>query len=466
MTNLFEKTVQALDRKLPGSVSRPGSERYSAATAIWAKPTGQMPRAAVRCTMAAQVRETILACREGGLPLSVRGGGHDWAGRALCEGVVIDLSEMRGVIINTEDGIARISGGARASDVVMMTDSLGFALVTGSVGSVGMTGFTLGGGYGSLMSRFGLAIDNLISADVVLADGRVVIASQESEPDLFWALRGGGGNFGVVTAMKHRLHDLPRVLSGLIIYPFSDAEAVLSGYAEITAVAPDELSVQVVLAGGFDGSPIVIVAPMWSGAQKDGQAQLAPLHKFGTVLASTVQETAYGVSLKAFDAHIVNGRRAFMETCWIPRLDQRGIDAFIGGMETAVSPGCAIITHPFKGAASRVPVEATAFGLRRDHVLVEILAVCPEDADEREAERHQDWARATRRAFDEIALPGGYPNILGRGEHERAVKSFGPNAKRLIQVKRRYDPDNVFASAIPLPTSSDDGRPVFSSARI
>jgi FAD/FMN-containing dehydrogenase len=464
MTDLIERTLHTLGRELPGSVSRPGSDRYAAATAIWAKPTGRMPRAVVHCTTTEQVRATIRAARERGIPLSVRGGGHDWAGRALCEGIVIDLSEMRGVLIDPEDLTAHIAGGARASDVVTIADPLGLALVTGSVGSVGMAGFTLGGGYGSLIGRFGLALDNLISADVVLADGRLVTASHDSEPDLFWALRGGGGNFGVVTAMRHRLHEVPRIRSGLIFYPFSEAEQVLARCADIAAVAPDELSVQILLAVGPEGGPVVVVAPTWSGAPRDGEAQLAPFHSLGTLLVSTVQETSYGISLKAFDGQIVDGRRAFMETCWVPTLDNRCTSVFIEAMGKAVSPGCAIITHEFKGAASRVPVEATAFGLRRDHVLVEILATCDGRADKAEQGRHQQWARDTLRAFDGTALPGGYPNILARGEYERAVHSYGPNAKRLIQVKRRYDPDNVFSSAIPLPASWDDGRTALVSA--
>lgn len=466
MTDLIERTLHALGMQLPGSVSRPGSDGYAAATAIWAKPTGRMPRAVVHCTTSEQVWTTIRVARDRDIPLSVRGGGHDWAGRALCDGIVIDLSRMRGVLVDGEDLSAYVAGGARASDIVKMTDSMGLAIVTGSVGSVGMAGFTLGGGYGALIGRFGLGLDNLISADVVLADGRFVKASDDSEPDLFWAIRGGGGNFGVVTAMRHRLHEVPSIRSGLIIYPFAEAEQVLERCADLAAIAPEELTVQVMLAAGPEGVPAVVLAPTWSGAAKDGAARIAPFHSLGTLMASTVQDSPYGVSLKAFDVHIVKGRRAFMETCWLPMLDHRSIAVFLEAMARAVSPGCALITHEFKGAASRVPIDATAFGLRRDHVLVEILATCDPGADKAEEERHQQWVWNTVRAFDKFALPGGYPNILGKGEHDRATHSYGPNAKRLIQVKRRYDPDNVFSSAIPLPASWDDGRTVPLSAPV
>ena len=172
------------------------------------------------------------------LPLSVRGGGHDWARRALCDGIVIDLSAMNGVVVGSDKRTARISGGARATDAVAVTDPLGLAAAAGAVGSVGMAGFTLGGGYGALIGRAGLALDNLLAAEDVLADGHIVVANDDNEEELFWALRGGGGNFGIVTAMHHRLHNLPSVRSGMLIYPFSQAGAVLGRCADIAASAP------------------------------------------------------------------------------------------------------------------------------------------------------------------------------------------------------------------------------------
>jgi FAD/FMN-containing dehydrogenase len=214
MTNLVGRTLYRLGERLPGRVSTPSEDGYAAAMAIWPKSVGRMPRAVVHCQTGDEVRLAIRAARDCGLPLSVRGGGHDWAGRALCEGVVIDLSGMRSVAIGA-DGIAQVSGGARAADVAAATDPLGLAPVTGSVAAVGMAGLTLGGGYGPLIGRFGLALDNLEAAEVVLADGRAVVAKRDSEEELFWALRGGG-NFGVVTAMRLKLHRLPSVRSGAV----------------------------------------------------------------------------------------------------------------------------------------------------------------------------------------------------------------------------------------------------------
>jgi len=286
---------------------------------------------------------------------------------------VIDLSAMNDVTLSPDNRSVQIPGGARASDVFAVTDPRGLAVVTGSCSSVGMAGLTLGGGYGSLIARFGLALDNLLAAEVVLADGNIVTASLRNEEDLFWALRGGGGNFGVVTSMRHRTHDLPGVRSGMLLFPFAEARAVLEGCIEIMAIAPEELTVQLGLVGGPDGVPLVMVVPTWCGLPEQGEARLAPFTGLGTLVANTLTATAYGASLAIFDPFLVTGQRVFMETCWLRTLDSQAIDVFIRATAAAPSPGCAIITHEFRGAASRVPAAATAFGLRRDHVLVEIL---------------------------------------------------------------------------------------------
>jgi FAD/FMN-containing dehydrogenase len=451
MADRIQSVFLRLEQRLLGRLSKPRDDRYAAATAIWAKPIGPMPRAVAHCRTAQDVQSTIQAARECDLPLSVRGGGHDWAGRALCDGIVIDLTAMNDVTLSPDYRVARIPGGACASDVFTATDPRGLAMVTGSCSSVGMTGLTLGGGYGSLIARFGLALDNLLDAEVVLADGRIVTASHSNEQDLFWALRGGGGNFGVVTAMRHRTHDLPSVHSGLLLFPFAEARAVLEGCIDIMSTAPEELTVQLGLVGGPDGVPLTMVAPTWSGPPEQGEARLAPFLGLGTVVINTLTATAYGSSLAIFDSFLATGQRVFMDTCWLPALDSQSIEVFISAMATAASPGSALITHEFRGAASRVPVAATAFGLRRDHVLVEILASFTDRSEPRDEHRHRRWVQTTLQAFDGLALPGGYPNLLGSGDTDRASESFGPNAERLAKVKRHYDPENVFHSAIPLP---------------
>ena len=453
MTDLVQRTLYRLGERLPGHLSTPGDPGYADATAVWAKPVGRLPRAVVHCQTAEDVALAIRAARDCALPLSVRGGGHDWAGRALCDGIVIDLSGMRRVAIGS-DGAARISGGARAADVLAITHSLGLVAVTGSVGAVGMAGLTLGGGYGPLIGRFGLALDNLVEAEVVLADGRIVLANNADEPELLWALRGGGGNFGVVTAMRCRVHALRSVRTGLLIYPFTEAKAILNRCAEIAASASEDMTFQVGLVVGASGAPVVMIVPTWAGAPEEGEARLAPFLQLGTLLANTVTAMPYGAALTIFDPYLVHGQRELMETCWLPALDSGSIDVLIGAMETSVSPGCAVFTHEFRGAASRVPADATAFGLRRDHVLVEILATFGDGSDRLAEQRHRQWARATRESFSASALPGGYPNLLAAEDPQRVAKSYGGNAERLINAKRRYDPDNVFRSAIPLPIAA------------
>jgi len=213
------------------------------------------------------------------------------------------------------------------------------------------------------------------------------------------------------------------------------------------------------LVAGPDGQPVVMIVPTWCGPPEEGEARLAPLFQLGTLLAGTVDAIPYGAALRLFDPYLVHGQRTFMETCWLPALEPAGIAGLIGAMETAVSPGCAIFTHEFRGAASRVPAETTAFGLRRDHVLIEIIATFVDRSDAPEAERHRRWAQAARATFDTMALPGGYPNLLGRDDRDRASSSYGRNAERLIKAKGYYDPDNVFRSAIPLPVHPDMAGP-------
>ena len=290
----------------------------------------------------------------------------------------------------------------------------------------------------------------------MLADGRIVHAHPDGEAELFWALRGGGGNFGVVTAMHHRLHDLPSVRSGMLVYPFAEAKAVLERCVDVMATAPEALTVQLGLVHAPDGVPIVMVVPTWSGPQEQGEACLAPFFRLGTLLAGTVDAMPYGVSLTTFDPFIVNGNRNYMETCWLPELDDAAIDVFIDAIANAVAPGCAILTHEFKGAASRVPPEATAFGLRRDHVLVEILTWFVDRSDPYCEHRHRRWAQSARWALEPMALPGGYPAVLANADTARAAQSYGGNAARLLEAKRRYDPDNLFRSAVPLPVEFAD----------
>ena len=355
MTDLIARNSKDIAMQLPGLVSRPGDERYASATSTWAKQRGVAPRFVVHCRTASDVQTAIRVAREQNLPLSVRGGGHDWAGRALCDGVVIDLTGMRSVILDSDRRAVTAGGGALVSDITAITDTHGVAVVAGSVGSVGMTGLTLGGGYGPLIGRFGLALDNVLDMQIVLADGRIEFASAERNEELFWALRGGGGNFGVVTAMRHRLHELPGVHSGMLVFPFSEAKSVLDNCAAIAAAATDEFSVQVGIVGSPDGSFVVAVIPTWCGAPQQGDSRLAPMLRLGTLLNGTIEQKSYGALLRTFDSVATGRLRVFLDCCWLPALDGDSIDTFVLAMRNAASPGCAIFTHDSRGRPRACP---------------------------------------------------------------------------------------------------------------
>ena len=435
MTDLIGRTLHRLGQQLRGRLSLPGDDRYVAATAIWAKPVGRMPRGVAHCRTREDVQLAIRVGRDCDLPLSVRGGGHDWAGRALCDGIVVDLSGMNAVVVGSDNLTARISGGARASDVLAVTGPLGLAAVTGSVGAVGIAGLTLGRRLWTADRPLRTCARQSRSQQRSFSPMDALLSPMTTdEEELFWALRGGGGNFGVVTAMRHRLHNLPSVRSGMLIYPFFEAKAVLEGCADIGASAPEELTFQLGFVAGPDGAPVVMIVPTWCGAPEDGEGRVAPFLKLGDAARQHGgRDALWGRAdcVRPISRQWATDIHGDVLAC---RARQRQHRRMIRAMETAVSPGCAIFTHEFKGAASRVPAEATAFGLRRDHVLVEILAAFVDHSDEIEEQRHRQWARATLRAFHAIALPGGYPNLLpATDDADRVAKSYGRNVRAAHQ---------------------------------
>lgn len=438
----------ALFAGLAGKVSVGGEARYDVARAIWPKSEAA-PAFVVHCKNATDVQHAIRVARQTRLPLSVRAGGHDWLGRALCNGIVLDLTPMRDIRFPGSNDSVWVGGGTRGVDLFEYTDPSGLAAVTGSVGLVGIAGLTLGGGYGPLLSHFGLASDNLLGAEIVLADGSITNTEAEGGDELLWALRGGGGNFGVVTSLRLKLHDLPSVRSGIIIYPVTRAAAVFDGVAEILDTAPDALDVQVGIIPGLQGAFFAAVVPTWSGPRAEGEARIAPLLKLGTPSATHVRESSYGDSRSVFDQYAVNGRRTFIQTRWLPRFQGEPVRIATEQMRKAPSPLCSVLTHDFRGAATRIAPDASAFGLRQKHVMIEILAQVVDRASNGEAERA--WVLDTAAAFDALALPGGYANFLGPDDQDRTDKSYGGNVDRLRAAKRRFDPDGVFSSAIPLP---------------
>ena len=433
---------------MQGNVLLPGDRAYTSARQIWNGAVDHRPALFALCKTVEDVQAAVRTARAHGFPLSVRGGGHDWAGRALRhDGLVIDLSGMRGVEVDPQARVAKIEGGATAIDLITAAAPHELAAVTGTVGAVGMVGMTLGGGYGPLTSRYGLALDNLLEAKVVLADGQVIVANGLENAELFWALRGGGGNFGVVVSMSVRLHPIGKLLAGLILFPWSEAESVLRGYAEKVASAPDELAVMVGMLSGPDGEPVLFLAPTWSGEPSEGEQIIAGLQTLGTPMLVHIGPMSCSDLLTMYDAHVVNGRHYAVKTRWISAMTPEVISKLIAAGSNRTSPFTVIALHHFHGAATRVPLDATAFGLRREHFLVEIIAAW-EPGDN--IAIHRQWAQNLSRALAPAALPGGYPNLLGPEEVDRIALAYGDNIGRLQQVKRRFDPEWIF-SATPLP---------------
>ncbi|MDF5754669.1 FAD-binding oxidoreductase [Spongiactinospora sp. TRM90649] len=445
--------VAALRALIPGERVVIDGPSYVTATSLWNGAVAHRPAVVVLCTEASDVRAGVRVAREHGLPLSVRGGGHDWAGRALRDGgLTLDLTRLRQVRIDADRRRAQIGGGATANDLLAAAEPAGLIAATGTIGSVGMVGLTLGGGYGPLAGRAGLAADNLLGAEIVLADGSLVRVDAEHEPDLLWALRGGGGNFGVVTSATIRLHAVPSVVTGLILYPWAQAEHVFGLLREILPACPDELTVQTGVVAGPDGGPVVLVMPTWSGdpgVAEDDYGPMIALTRLGTPLMTQLDVTPMAAVLAGRDQMFPAGRHVVIRTRSVPGLTAPVTDVLTAHGGALTSPMSALGLHHFHGAAARVPVADTAFGLREPHLMAEIIAIWPDGNDE----PHRSWARDASAALAPHALPGGYVNLLGPDTADQIPHAYGVNAARLLAVKAAVDPDAVFA-AIPLPTSS------------
>jgi FAD/FMN-containing dehydrogenase len=426
---------------ISGCVAVPGHELYDEGSRVWSGAVRSRPAMVAFCA--------VRAARRYGLKLSVRGGGHDWAGRALRDdGLVIDLTGMRDVAVDPQALAATVAGGARVKDVAAAAGAHGMVAALGLCGTVGVASLTLGGGYGPFSGAYGLAADNLLGAEIVLADGRRVTTGPDAEPDLFWALRGGGGNFGVVTSLRVRLHPAPDMLAALMIYNWNEAAAVLRRYAAFAATAPDEFGSYAGLLSGPDGKPVVVVVPVWNGDQSRGERVMEDVRAFGTPQSGQVGPATYSDLLAQFDAGVPDGCWE-IRTRWLPALTAGAIDAIIAAKARAASPQCWVNWHHFHGAATRIAPDDAAFGLRREHFMVEIISGWKPDGDD--CASHRRWAQDLSQSLAPFALPGGYAQFLVPDDREQVAGAYGGNAARLRILKRRFDPDGVFASAIPLP---------------
>jgi FAD/FMN-containing dehydrogenase len=450
MTTTYKSSASFNDLAalLIGQLVLPEDADYEPVRQLWNGRVKTRPAAIARCLTVQDVIHTVRWTRSHNLPLSVRGGGHDFAGRALVEnGITIDLSQMKAVTIDPVTCTAQIQGGATAGDLMQSAERYGLATTTGTIASVGMSGFTLGGGYGSLTGAYGLGADNLLSAQVVTADGKLVTANAEEHSDLLWGLRGGGGNFGVVVSLQFRLHPLTTVLSGMLLYPLDQARAVLHRFNEFIATAPDELTINSGFFQTPDGATVLSLSPTYCGSLEVGERAIAPLRTFGKPLVDQVQPVTYTALIHRSDAIAPKGRQYYIQTQSLKSLQTETIEVLIEQGLPLSSPFSLIGLHQFHGAASRVGVSETAFALRQDHLMVQAIAAWePQSPDE--DQRHVEWAQNLSQALAPYAFKGGYVNSLDEQEQERVPLAFGSNYERLLDLKRKYDPEDVFRSTI------------------
>jgi FAD/FMN-containing dehydrogenase len=451
-TTSASTATRDLRRMMQARVVSRGDDDYARTRKIWNGAAESQPALFVVCETSADVQAAVRSARQHGLPLSVRGGGHDWVGRALCDdGLVIDLNRMRQVIVDPESRTATVGGGAKVKDVAAAAGAHGLVAALGNCGEVGMAGLTLGGGYGPLNGLYGLAADNLLGAEVVLADGRRVTTGPDEEPELFWAIRGGGGNFGVVTSFRIQLHEVRHMVAGVITYPWSEAGAVLRRYAAYAARMPDELGVSMGMASGPDGRPAIMLIPLWNGEQLQGERAMEELQALGKPQLVQIAPMTYTDMLAPWDARLAEADGCHWEirTRSLLALAPGAVDEIITAVARKTSPYSLVVWHQFHGVATRIPAESIAFGLRQDHFMVEIIAGW--EPDNSDGAAHRQWAQDLWDRLTPFALPGGYANLLAPRDHEQARGAYGSNGARLSSLKRRFDPDRVFASAIPLP---------------
>lgn len=449
-TSAFE----ALDASLTGDVLVPGSPEYDAARRVWNGEVDRHPAAIARCRGVADVMAAVRHARDHDLPTSVRGGGHAVAGHAvLDDGLVIDLSGMTGARVDPVARTIQLEGGALNAHLDRESQAFGLAATGGFVSHTGAVGLTLGGGIGHLMRKLGLAVDAVRGADVVTADGSFVRASAEENPDLFWALRGGGGNFGVVTSLTMDLQPLgPQVLAGLVAWPAAQADAVLAFMRDFVADAPDELGLMANLRLApplplfppeVQGTPIIALVVTWSGDIATGEQLLRPLRSFGTPVADAITTKAYTAHQKMLDAAVPHGRHYYWKSHRLAPLTGEVIDIICTHLGSITSPMSSVPIFCFGGAMARVPEDATAFPHRdAAHDINIVASWLPEQAGE--ADRHRAWVRGF---FDDLAphSRGVYVNFTSDDAQSRVREAYSPTQwDRLRTTKAAWDPTNFF----------------------
>jgi FAD/FMN-containing dehydrogenase len=438
-------SVRRLRESFSGPLLAPGDEGYDEARRVHNGLIDKRPALIAQCLQTADVAAAVGFGRHEGLELSVRGGGHNVAGKAVSEGgLMIDLCLMKGIHVDPAGPTVPAQPGLTVGELDRATGGYGLAIPSGIVSSTGIAGLTLGGGIAWLQGKYGLAVDNLLSAEVVLASGEVVVASEDSEPDLFWALRGGGGNFGVVSSFEFRAHPVASVLGGAVLYPLAAASSVFSFFREFSSGLPDELSLQAGFVHTPDGSGAKLCAIILCHAGADeaqAEADVQPLRQFGAPVADMVQRFPYPVMNTGADWLFSKGTLNYWKSAFLAELSDDAIAAMVDAFEHAPSDRCILALEEFHGEVTRVPSDATAFPHREPGFNLLLISQWTDPA---RTEAGMAWARQTFEALAPYMADRSYTNYLTAEDHDRVRQAFGPNYNRLLEAKRRYDPGNRF----------------------
>jgi len=440
---LEEATVQDFAADLRGRLLRPGDDGYDDARKVWNGMIGRRPALIARCAGTADVIAAVRFAREHGLLVSVKGGGHNITGNAVCEGgLMIDLSPMKSVRVDPTKRIARAEAGLTWGEYNHETQAFGLASTGGVVSTTGIAGLTLGGGLGWLMGKHGLSCDNLLSADLVTAEGRLLTVSADDYPDLFWGLRGGGGNFGVVTSFEYRLHPVGPVLAGMVLHPMAKAKEALRFYRDYARSCPDEALAAAALMTSPEGTPVVAIIVAYIGDLGTGEAVVAPVRKFGSPLVDTIAPTSYVQLNTLFDAAVpYGGVQRYWKSSFLKELGDDLVEILVERSATMLSPMSMVLFFHLHGAAARVDRNATAFGLRQDQWDYDVISQWNDPA---ETGQHVQWTREYWTAVEPFATGEVYVNHLDAEEVTRIRAAYGGHYDRLVALKNKYDPTNLF----------------------
>jgi len=438
-----QSIIDTFRREFEGQVLMAGDDAYDTARRIWNASIDKHPGMIARCANRNDVARAVKFARAHNVLASVRSGGHNVGGRALCDdGIVIDLSAMNRVSVEADARKVHVQGGALLDDVDRATHPHGLAVPAGVVPKTGIAGLTLGGGVGWLVRKYGMSIDNLLGCEVVTAQGEIVTADAGTNPDLFWALRGGGGNFGIVTAFTFRAQPVSMVLGGLILWPRSEARAVLRMYRDFIPGAPEELTAYAGMVSTPDGVPVAGLLACWCGDIAEGERVLEPLRKFGTPLIDAIQPMPFPAMQAIVGNSFPDNMQNYWKSSFLKALSDDAIDTLVAQAALMKSPLSGLLVEYYGGAASRVGHADTAFAQRSGLYNVGITGQWPDPA---ENDQHIGWVRS---AFDALQPYSNGDYLLNFSSEEvldRTKAAFGDNYARLAQVKAKYDPTNFFS---------------------